>query len=376
MRKRDTKLAKNEADRLRLAGLRKEVKPSRLRAMLRTRIVPSVLREAPAMKRVAGHPRAWSPAAHDLVGIVEWGQRTVLGVNASAVEPMLGLLAPLLLAATGAVLASRGSDGGGPRRGGSVILSLAKGSSGAHKDGTDTLLLNVSGRREVWFAPPAAVTVPVALRNGGNGQGPIFLPNTCDPSRLTLAQCAAAGAHWCPSVTLEAGDALWIREGWWHCIESQAGGVAVPVEIQSGSIRGEAPCVFRRVAQRKPAGGDSGQLVSRAVGWGSAAKVLELWEPALTVLAFKEKLQSEEAKLVRMGLKAHYHSMDAGGTLCSSFERNGLPCRSSRCCSKGPCSDWATLLKSDLKATLYASMPNVLCPTPSRRVRGIVSLRS
>ena len=85
MRKRDKKQAKNEADRLRLAGLRKEVKPSQLRAMLRTRIVSKGLREAPAMKRIASHPCAWSPAAHDIIDIVEWGQRTVLGVSLAAV---------------------------------------------------------------------------------------------------------------------------------------------------------------------------------------------------------------------------------------------------------------------------------------------------
>jgi hypothetical protein len=374
MRKRDRKLVKNEADRLRLAGIRKEVKLSPSRATLRTPIVSNVLREAPAMKRIARRPCAWSPGAHDIIDIVKWGQRTVIGVSMAASKPMLGLLAPLLEKETGTVLASRGSDRGRERSGASVILSLAKGSSGAHKDGTDTLLLNVSGQREVWFAPPEAVTVAFKFLNGGNGQGPIFLPNTCDPTRSTLAQCAAAGAPWCPPVNLEAGDAIWIKAGWWHCIASQAGGVAVPVEIQSRAIRGSAPCVFRRVAQRKPAGGDSGQLVSRAVGWGSAAKVLELWEPAMTVFAFKGELLSEVAKLVRKGLKAKYQSMDAG-TFCLSFERKGLPCRSS-CCPKGPCCDWAVLLESYLKQTIYASMPKSLCPTPCRQGRGILSPRS
>jgi hypothetical protein len=297
MTKRDKKRAKNEADRLRLAGLRKEVNPSRC---LRTRIDPDELRDAlPRARGPTSLPRAWSPAAHDVVGVVREGQRVVLGVSQAAVKHMLNLLAPSLVAVTGAVLVSRGSDGGSERRGGSVILSLEKSSSDAHVDGTDTLLLNVSGQREVWFAPPSAVTVPAAARNGGSGNGPIFLPSSCDPTLQTLAQCAAAGALWCPPVTLEAGDAIWIRQGWWHCIVSQAGGVAVPVEIQSGSIRGVAPCVFRRVAQRKPAGGDRRQLVSRAVGWGSAAKVLELWERAMTAFAFKGKLQTEVAKLVR-----------------------------------------------------------------------------
>jgi hypothetical protein len=39
---------------------------------------------------------------------------------------MLGLLAPLLVAETGAVLASRGSDGGSERRGTSVSLEATE----------------------------------------------------------------------------------------------------------------------------------------------------------------------------------------------------------------------------------------------------------
>ena len=58
---------------------------------------------------------------------------------------------------------ARGSGAKGLRkfkRGASIILTQSESSSGPHADDEDTLLLNVSGARRVWFASPAHVSAP------------------------------------------------------------------------------------------------------------------------------------------------------------------------------------------------------------------------
>jgi hypothetical protein len=180
---------------------------------------------------------------------------------------------------------------------------------------------------------------------------------------------------WQPPVKLEAGDAIWIKEGWWHSVGSQAGGVAVPIEITSGPILCKnTPCVFRHVGPGHVVGGrNSGHLVSRRVGWASAAAVLEMWRPALAVFHYKgvlwKELKSNEGKLRCEQLKAKYPS-----NFCKGFHRTGLPCTSGTC-EQGPCCDWAKLLEdpNQLKETIYTSMPGSLQPAkPHRAPRGVM----
>jgi hypothetical protein len=195
MRKRDIKAAKVEADRLRWAERAKKDPPTRHKTVLRKRVPEESdskeLREIQATRNTKSlAPVAWRPLHHDVVGTEVWkGRRTVIGVHEDAVEPMLRWLAPSLLRVTGATPTGRKSDANFPRRGASIIVSLVEGTSGAHRDASDTLLLNVSGQRVVWLAPPLEVKVTASMLNGGDGNGPIFLPNECDPTRTSLPVC-------------------------------------------------------------------------------------------------------------------------------------------------------------------------------------------
>ena len=76
---------------------------------------------------------------------------------------------------------------------------------------------------------------------------------------------------------------MWIKRGWWHCIQADPGSVSVPVEIVHGFVRGNAPRVFRSVASRKSKG-RAGSLVSRCPGWGSPAGVRQLFAFALAAM--------------------------------------------------------------------------------------------
>jgi hypothetical protein len=76
---------------------------------------------------------------------------------------------------------------------------------------------------------------------------------------------------WEGPITLEAGDAMWIGAGWWHCVSAEPRAVAVPVKIIHGSVRGEAPRVFGHVAPRKRMG-RSARLVSRRANYGGPCR--------------------------------------------------------------------------------------------------------
>lgn len=221
------------------------------------------------------------PSADSAVEVEHAAERTIIGVHAPDVRAMLRWIAPALLRQIGEEsLGSRGIEGRRARRGASIILTSAPSSSGPHKDESDTLLFNVSGTRRVWFAPPAAVSDGVPRLQERSGQ-PVFLPPACDPA------CQAVPPErvkWAKPVELNAGDAIWIQEGWWHCIGSEAQGVAVAVEVKRGSLRGNAPRVLERVGSRK-ASGRASRMVSRRPGWGSAACVLNLWVTALPLAA-------------------------------------------------------------------------------------------
>ena len=110
-------------------------------------------------------------------------------------------------------------------------------------------------------------------------ESPVFLPAAFDP----LQHCAASmvGVSWQGPIILHAGDAIWIRRGWWHCIASDPGCVGLPVEVVASCVRGDAPRVFRHVAPRKRAG-RAGTLVSRRPCWASAASVRQLFAVALS----------------------------------------------------------------------------------------------
>ena len=264
MLRRDVQKLKKERDRARhqarLSMMEKQAEPGptqERRMTLRPVLDAGAVREVDTQAlRHGGRPHPapaswWVPEAGCVVQVAVWpGEgRKVIGVHADVIQAMMRWVTPRLVEATGAVLVGRGRDDGGPPSGGSVILSMEDSSSGAHYDKSDTLLTVVSGEREVWVAPPDAVTEALLKRyNGGGGSGPTFLPSSCDPTHHTREQCALDGVRWWPPVQLQAGDAIWIKEGWWHCVGSKAGDVAIPIEIVSRCIEGVSPCVYRRAA--------------------------------------------------------------------------------------------------------------------------------
>ena len=88
---------------------------------------------------------------------------------------------------------------------------------------------------------------------------------------------------WEKPITLNAGDACWIHRGWWHCVEAEAEGVAVQVEVVSGCVRGIAPRKFGRVGSCKQIGRSVKRMVSRRPGWSSANSVMKQWAHAIEV---------------------------------------------------------------------------------------------
>ena len=141
--------------------------------------------------------------------------------------------------------------------------------------------------RRVWFAKPEDVGERVPRLQSRPGAAE-FLPQEYDPSQHDVPaekvpqQVQANQVRWQEPLELDAGTAVWIKRGWWHCFAAEADGVAVPVDIVSGEVRGSAPRVFRCVALSKQS--QCGRRISRRPDWGSAITVLKLWSTALAAL--------------------------------------------------------------------------------------------
>jgi hypothetical protein len=357
--KREKKASKDERDRLRRQACRDKEKHSRRK--LRVAQNADDAHEADHnVGLLRSSVPAWAPGAGSIVELIPGSVRMVIGVAAEEVPAMLAYLAKPLMHKAGATLAARGSVAGGERRGASVIVTTARSSSDPHMDGEDTLLFNVSGSRWAWFAPPNAARQDVP-RSSSNG-GPTFLPTTCDPSIHSRAECAANGVGWSLPVQLDAGDAIYIRRGWWHCLLSEAGGVAIAIEIVSTEVAGKGTCVYRHVGTRKPVSGrHCERTVARRAEWGSAASVLQLWTPALKVFKFQEDNAEEISKLKGIGKNNLFKPKpDKCQSRCKRFRLKGIPCKKVNCCSMWPCHEWEELLKSDLAITVYVDMPDYI----------------
>jgi len=163
------------------------------------------------------------------------------------------------------------------KRGCSVICTGSeKSSSGPHRDATDSLLLAVSGRRTVWYAEFSNDGTRVRDKLFTSPTGPEFLPSWFDPSLYPAEEMI--GVRWRGPIILEAGDAMWIKTGWWHCILSEANSVAVPLEVREGVDPGTTPCVWRQVARSRRGRWHAGRREPETHGWHSAASVRDLWE--------------------------------------------------------------------------------------------------
>ena len=51
-------------------------------------------------------------------------------------------------------------------------------------------------------------------------------------------------------ITLEAGCAMWIPAGWWHCVLAAPHAVAMPCEIAPGAFAGQKETLIERAAAR------------------------------------------------------------------------------------------------------------------------------
>lgn len=219
----------------------------------------------------------WVPTAHRSIIEVEGrAPRIVIGVHADDVPAMIKWIAPKLAGIIDEKLARRSGSKRGPR-GASVILTSRLSSSGPHKDDDDTLLMVVSGERRVWYAASTDVDERVLKRTTQERLGaPTYLPPECDPS----GNAPQDGVKWQGPVLLNAGDAIWLVRGMWHCVQAAPGAVAVPLEISKGLFPGEQPRVLRHVAPRKR-DDHSGRYVSTRPGWGLAWNACHMWANTL-----------------------------------------------------------------------------------------------
>lgn len=203
--------------------------------------------------------------------------RVVIGVHFDHVPAMLAWLAPRLARDCAHMLTRATSGQARGPRGASIILNgAAESSSGPHKDSEPTLLLALSGSRMVWYASPDSVSYRVQLRAARAQDrlgAPTFLPSEYDPT----CNEPRAGVRWCEPICLEAGSAIWIPAGWWHCVLAEPHAVAVPCEIVPGAFSGQEPRVLPKVALSKPHGSWAGRHISRRVGWASAESVSRMF---------------------------------------------------------------------------------------------------
>ena len=197
--------------------------------------------------------------------------RVVIGVHADQVPAMLAWLAPQLAhKCAGMLMRTSSGQGRGPRGASIIVNGAAESSSGPHKDTEPTLLLAVSGARRVWCAAPNDVTERAQLRATQAHLGaPTFLPPEYDPT----CNAPHAGVRWHEPISLEAGCAIWIPAGWWHCVLAAPHAVAVACEIRLGAFTGQKPRVLPDAAPTKLHGSRLGVRVSARPGWASAESV-------------------------------------------------------------------------------------------------------
>ena len=288
MRRQDKKEAKNQRDaaagkvrRMREVK-RQEDRRHQRKTSLRVLEHADVLRDVFVGNRSksvgAVRPARWVPSEASAAEVLRVDDhRMVIGVHADGVPDLLHCIAPQFLTMFHDGLAMRRSAPDAAPRGAGVILADAVSSSSPHRDGEDSLLLAVSGQRLVWFCPPSGVDAKVPVTQPA-ASGPVYLPCAYDPSKHPPA--SMVGVQWREPIVLQAGDAVWIQRGWWHCIEADAGSVGLPVEVVHGFVRGNAPRVFRGLATRHSSG-RARNLVSRCPGWGSPSCVRRLFALAL-----------------------------------------------------------------------------------------------
>jgi hypothetical protein len=376
MTKREKQEAKKALDRMRRRAttVRKNQPPPPLQLRER-QLAGAVLETKQPVGQLRGPSTGfWAPRAGDVVQLLPGKNgRMVIGVAHSRTIAMLDYLAPAIFATTGTTLAVRGNDPT-TRRGASLILTTERSSSDPHYDQQDTLALCLSGRRYVWVAPPAAAHPKTGpSREYDTKGGAVFLPDTCDPSLHSHASCLKSGIEWSEMVVLEAGDAIYIQRWWWHCFLAEAGGVAIPIEIVSKEIGSSgvasiAPKVFRHVGTRHVSGRDCERSVSRRVGWGSAAGVLELWAPALAAFECQQWFEANKTAIAVLKGRFKPGKPKKGEKpiqRCERFDREGIPCKRLDCCSVWPCHDWEQLLATEARAgglskTVYADMPDYI----------------
>jgi hypothetical protein len=199
--------------------------------------------------------------------------RVVIGVHADQVPAMLAWLAPQLARkCTGMLTRASSGQARGPRSASVIVNGATESSSGPHKDSEPTLLLAVSGTRRVWYAAPNAVTERVQ-RRAAQSQARLGAPTLLPPEYDPTCNAPRAGVRWCEPVTLQAGRAIWIPAGWWHCVLAAPHAVAVPCEIVAGAFTGQEPRVLRERAPTKSHGSRVGERISRREGWASGESV-------------------------------------------------------------------------------------------------------
>ena len=102
------------------------------------------------------------------------------------------------------------------------FVSLMPSCSGVHYDRTASVLVCLSGTREVWLAPPK-------VKEAGDLQSVVGLPHFLDYDPRGDSEPHMSWKR----VELEEGQGVWLPAGWWHVVYGYAGSVGMSLDVTS-----------------------------------------------------------------------------------------------------------------------------------------------
>ncbi len=175
-----------------------------------------------------------------------------------------------------------------------VFLNFTAAQSLTHRDNTSSLLHCVTGAKEVWLADAPAHT-KLQLRYHADG-GSVFLEyNPFEDADMT----AEYRKHW-KYVLLLPGQSLYIPKGWWHCVQSPSGSVALSIRLSPRRHFRAEVAAARAQAEAARDGSDGSNSDGSDSDGSDAGPGAKAREQAL-----QKAREEEEVKRSREGLQRH-----------------------------------------------------------------------